>query len=52
MNEESSLDRKHALTSDGFGPHKMLKNIHNVERRVDQPTKKVKRVADEENKPT
>ena len=44
MEEDTSSDRKRALPSEGMSRNSMLESLHNVERRVDQPQKKMKRL--------
>jgi hypothetical protein len=47
MEEDDLSDRKRSLPSDGISRNSMLENLHNVERRVEQPQKKVKRVSED-----
>ncbi len=47
MEEASDIERKRPLTLEGGSRIAMLENLHNVERRVDQPKKKVKRESED-----
>jgi hypothetical protein len=47
MEEGDSSDRKRLLPSEGLSRNSMLENLHNVERRVEQPQKKVKRMPED-----
>lgn len=40
-------DRKRSLPSDGMSRTSMLENVHGVERRVEQPQKKMKRLSED-----
>ena len=44
---EDASDRKRSLPSEGMSRHSMLESLHNVERRVDQPQKKLKTSSDD-----
>ena len=53
MDEEASSDRKRSLPrSEGLTRNSMLETLHNVERRVDQPHKKVKRSSEDQESGT
>jgi hypothetical protein len=45
--EDASPDRKRSLPLEGMSRHSMLESLHNVERRVDQPQKKLKTLSDD-----
>ena len=47
MEEDASSDRKRSLPSEGMSRNSMLESLHNVERRVDQPQKKLKTFSDD-----
>jgi hypothetical protein len=47
MEEDDSSDRKRSLPLEGMSRSSMLENLHNVERRVEQPQKKVKRLSED-----
>jgi hypothetical protein len=47
MEEDDSSDRKRPLPSEGVSRNSMLENLHNVERRVEQPQKKIKRLSED-----
>ena len=47
VDEETSSDRKRRLPSESMSRNSMLENLHNVERRVHQPQKKVKRLSED-----
>ena len=47
MEEDTSSDRKRSLPSEGMSRNSMLESLHNVERRVDQPQKKLKTFLDD-----
>ena len=47
MDEEASSDRKRPFPSESISRNSMLENLHNVERRVYQPQKKVKRLSED-----
>jgi hypothetical protein len=47
MEEDTSSDRKRSLQSEGMSRNSMLESLHNVERRVDQPQKKLKTFSDD-----
>ena len=47
MEEDGSFDRKRSLASDGVSRSSMLESLHNVERRVEQPQKKIKRASED-----
>lgn len=42
MEESLDTDRKRLLPSEGMSRNAMLENLHNVERRIDQPQKRLK----------
>jgi hypothetical protein len=44
---EDASDRKRSLPSEGMSRNSMLESLHNVERRVDQPQKKLKTLSDD-----
>jgi hypothetical protein len=46
MEEDASSDRKRSLPSEGMSRNSMLESLHNVERRMDQPQKKLKTFSD------
>jgi len=47
MKEDASFDRKRSLPLEGMSRNSMLESLHNVERRVDQPQKKLKTFSDD-----
>jgi hypothetical protein len=47
MDESALSERKRPLPSDSMSRNSMLESLHNVERRVDQPQKRAKRLSED-----